>query len=227
MTRVASAALPKSGFDARQLTDRLGEGLRAMGLATTEEQRTALIAFLSLLGKWNGVFNLTSVREPADMLAVHLLDALSIVALVDEYQPTSVLDVGSGAGIPSIPLAVVRPKLIVHSVDAVAKKIGFQLQAKAELRLLNFHPLHARVESVTLPAKPSMIVSRAFADLPTMLGSITHLVDGATTVLAMKGQIPVNDLAVLPSDWKVATVTQLDVPFLGAERCAVILRRAN
>lgn len=212
---------------AESSTERLASGLAALGIDASDVQRRQLLDFLTLLAKWNGVYNLTSVRDPGDMLSVHLLDALSIVGLVDGLGGGSLLDVGSGAGIPAIPLAIMRPTLEVRSIDAVAKKIGFQMQAKSTLKLLNLQPTHARVEAVRLPAAPSIVVSRAYADIPTMLESIDHLVDEGTTVIAMKGKPPTGELASLPSTWVVRTIEILDVPFLGAERCAVLLNRAS
>ena len=184
-----------------------------------------MLDFLALLVKWNAVYNLTSVRQPDDMLVVHLLDSLAILPLVDAVAPQSILDVGSGAGLPSIPLAITRPGSQVHSVDAVAKKIGFQLQAKATLSLANFHPVHHRVETLRAPMHPSIIVSRAFSEIPVMLSSIDHLADTATHVIAMKGAEPTDELASLPRTWRVNAIYPLDVPFLGARRCAVVLQR--
>ncbi|MEO8937862.1 MAG: 16S rRNA (guanine(527)-N(7))-methyltransferase RsmG [Burkholderiaceae bacterium] len=189
-------------------------------------QQARLLRFLELLGKWNGVYNLTAVRDPRDMLVVHLLDSLSVLALIDELRPEILVDVGSGAGLPAIPLAITRPEMEIHSIDAVNKKIGFQLQAKADLGLQQLHPLHVRIENFLLPHPPSAIVSRAYSELAKMLDSIDHLADASTTVIAMKGVEPTAEIAGIPASWVVQEIRKLEVPLLGAQRCAVILKRA-
>ncbi len=209
------------------LAQRLDEGLAALALPLTTDQRHKLLAYLGLLVKWNAVYNLTSVRDPHDMLAVHLLDALSIVSLIDRLAVNTAVDVGSGAGLPGIPLAIARPALTVHSIDAVAKKIGFQQHVKGALALTGFQPSHQRVEAFTLAEMPDLIVSRAYAELRLMVESIAHLAGPATTIIAMKGPDPADEIAALPAGWAVSDVAPLTVPFLGAERTAVILRRAG
>lgn len=196
-----------------------------MRIDATDAQVQALLDYLALLAKWNAVYNLTSVRDPRDMLAVHLLDALSILPLVDRHAHETLLDVGSGAGLPAIPLAIMRD-WSVWSVDAVAKKISFQIQVKGSLGLQSLHPLHARIEAVNIDRPLSVIVSRAFSDIAKMLASIDRLAGDATTVIAMKGVVPMAELAAVPPGWQVRQVVAIEVPFLGAERCAVILQRA-
>ena len=210
-----------------ELASRLNDGIARLGIDVSAEGRAQLLQYLHLLAKWNAVYNLTSVRDIHDMLAVHLLDALSIVPIVDELAPRSVVDVGSGAGIPAIPLAIARPVLKVRSVDAVAKKVGFQLQVKGELRLANLEPLHRRIEDLQPVPVPDLIVSRAYADLAKMLASVEHLVDEQCRILAMKGVRPEAELSAVPATWVVVATRTLDVPFLGAERCAVLIRRAG
>jgi 16S rRNA (guanine527-N7)-methyltransferase len=157
---------------------------------------------------------------------VHLLDSLSVLPLVDELQLKTLVDVGSGAGLPAIPLAIARPALEIHSIDAVNKKIGFQLQAKAALGLSRLHPVHARIEQFVLPQAPSAILSRAYTDLAKMLASIAHLADPSTTVIAMKGVEPTAEIAAIPATWSVLEIRKLNVPSLGAQRCVVVLKRA-
>jgi len=212
-------------FDPATLTARLEQGIASMRIDATDAQVQALLDYLALLAKWSAVYNLTSVRDPRDMLAVHLLDALSILPLVDRHAHETLLDVGSGAGLPAIPLAIMRDWSI-WSVDAVAKKISFQVQVKGSLGLQGLHPLHARIEAVNIDRPLSVIVSRAFSDIPKMLASIDRLAGDATTVIAMKGVVPMAELAAVPPNWQVREVVTLEVPFLGAERCAIILQRA-
>lgn len=204
----------------------LAAGIHTMALDVSPSQQEQLLRFLALLGKWNGIYNLTAVRDLRDMLIVHLLDSLSILPLVDELQPPTLVDVGSGAGLPAIPLTIVRPGIEIHSIDAVNKKIGFQLQAKADLGLRRLYPLHARIENFVLPLPPSAIVSRAYSEISKMLATIDHLADGSTTVIAMKGVQPTAEIAAIPASWRVLEVRKLEVPSLGAQRCAVVLQRA-
>ena len=207
------------------MKDRLEEGLSRLDIPATGIQIGKLLDYLALLDKWNRVYNLTAVRDPRDMLVVHLLDALSILPLVDAHGRGAVLDVGSGAGLPAIPLAIMRD-LPVWAVDAVAKKIAFQVQVKSSLGLDRLNPVHARIETVEIGEPVSLIVSRAFAEIAKMLADIDRLATTDTTVVAMKGTAPTAELSALPPGWQVRQIVPLDVPFLGAERCAVILQRA-
>ncbi len=226
--RIGAAASHRSPDSSRLLLDgRLNEGIGRLDLEFGPDQRQALLDFLALLVKWNRVYNLTSVRDPVDMLAVHLLDALAVVPLLDEIGGGTLLDVGSGAGLPVIPLAIARPGFEVISVDAVGKKIGFQSQVKATLGLTNFTAIHRRVEALTLEESPAIIISRAYADLAAMLLSVGALAGPDTTVVAMKGVVPEDELAALPVGWGLVESRELDVPFLGAARCAVVLRHAR
>ena len=213
-------------FDPGVLRVQLEDGLSQLRIDVTLTQVRQLMDFLALLGKWNQVYNLTSIRDPRDMLVVHVLDALSILPLVDAHARETVLDVGSGAGLPGIPLAIMRP-LSMWSVDAVAKKISFQVQVKSALALSNLNPVHARIEAVNIDRPVSLIVSRAFSEIAKMLVAVDRLAGAGATVIAMKGVVPTAELAAIPDGWQVRDVVALEVPFLGAERCAVILQRAS
>ena len=212
---------------ASPLRDRLVDGVRALGLDVADPQLAALLDYLDLLVRWNRVYNLTAIRDPMDMLTLHLLDSLAVLPLVRSIDPTTVLDVGTGPGLPGIPLAIQMARTSFDLVDAVAKKVAFLQQARTALNLSNVQPHRARIEALTLARKPDLIISRAYADLPTMLGSIEHLASGMTTVVAMKGAIPTEEIARTPAGWRVDEVVPLSVPGLGAQRCAVILRRAT
>lgn len=210
------------------LRPALDAGLVELGLSLTERQRDDLLKHLSLVAKWNQVYNLTAVREPAQMLTQHLLDCLAAVAPLQRHwaqraDAARVLDVGAGAGFPGAVLAcALGDRVAVTCVDAVAKKAAFTAQVAAELGLKNLTGLHARVES--LPGPYDVIVSRAFATLADFVrGSRQALAPGGVW-MAMKGKHPAQEMADLPADVKAFSVEPLQVPGLQAERCLVWLR---
>ena len=207
------------------LRARLSEGAAALGVTLSDEQRGQLLDYLALLGKWNKVYNLTAVRDPAEMLTHHLLDSLSIIAPLRRHtrgQPTRLLDVGSGGGLPGVVIAICCPEIQVSCVDAVAKKAAFVQQVAVALRLPNLRGVHARVEAVQ--DKFDVITSRAFASLADFTQwSAPALAEGAVW-LAMKGKRPDDEIAALPPGVEVFHVEQLQVPGLGAERCLLWLR---
>ena len=207
------------------LRARLSEGAAALGVTLSDEQRGQLLDYLALLGKWNKVYNLTAVRDPAEMLTHHLLDSLSIIAPLRRHtrgQPTRLLDVGSGGGLPGVVIAICCPEIQVSCVDAVAKKAAFVQQVAVALRLPNLRGVHARVEAVQ--DKFDVITSRAFASLADFTEwSAPALAEGAVW-LAMKGKHPEDEIAALPPGVEVFHVEQLQVPGLGAERCLLWLR---
>ena len=207
------------------LNARLSEGAAALGVTLSDEQLGQLLDYLTLLGKWNKVYNLTAVRDPAEMLTHHLLDSLSIIAPLRRHtrgQPTRLLDVGSGGGLPGVVIAICCPEIQVSCVDAVAKKAAFVQQVAVALRLPNLRGVHARVEAVQ--DKFDVITSRAFASLADFTQwSAPALAEGAVW-LAMKGKRPDDEIAALPPGVEVFHVEQLQVPGLGAERCLLWLR---
>lgn len=200
-----------------------------------------LLAYLALLQRWNQVYNLTALRDPDQMLTHHLLDCLAVLPALRRHAnavgsvgsvtagPTtvlSILDVGSGGGLPGVVLAIVHPEWRVDCVDTVAKKAGFVRQVALDLRLSNLRGLHARVESLASPpARYDLVTSRAFASL----ADFTHLSNGVLAEhgvwMAMKGKSPDDELAALPAGVAVFHVEHLQVPGLDAQRCLVWLRR--
>ena len=207
---------------------RLAEGATALGLNLAAAQHAQLLAYLDLLAKWNKVYNLTAVRDPAEMLTHHLLDSLAVIApLVRHTQggAARVLDVGSGGGLPGVVIAICCPEMSVACVDAVAKKAAFVQQAAGVLGLSNLRGVHARVESITEPY--DVITSRAFATLADFTqwsaGSLGE--DGVW--MAMKGKHPTDEMAGLPPSVAVFHVEQLTVPGLNAERCLIWMRPAK
>jgi len=208
------------------LLEQLERGQAALGLQLSGPQQVLLVDYLALLEKWNSVYNLTAVRDPRQMLPLHLMDSLAIVPLVRRLGLRRVLDVGAGAGLPGIPLAIAMPEVQVDMVDAVQKKVAFQSQVKAELKLPNIHSHHARVEALTLTEKPDGIVSRAFSDLAALVALAGHLLAPGGRILAMKGQLPERESAALPAQWRVVETVELHVPELEAQRCVLVLERA-
>ncbi len=212
----------------------LRAGLAAQGLALAEPQVQALLSYVDLIGKWTKVYNLTAVRDPAEMLTHHVLDSLAVIAPLQRQLQGSMdgscaatqrlLDVGSGAGLPGIVIAICCPALTVHCVDTVAKKAAFIQQVAATLRLPNLRGIHARVESLTEPY--DVVSSRAFASLVDFTQWSRAALAPQGVWLAMKGKHPGDEMAALPSDVEVFHVEQLEVPGLDAERCIVWMRRS-
>jgi 16S rRNA (guanine527-N7)-methyltransferase len=205
--------------------DTLRQGAAALGLALSDAQAEQLLSYGSLMLKWNKVYNLTALRDPASVLTHHLLDSLAAVPpLQREWAGKGrLLDVGSGGGLPGVVIAIMRPDLQVSCLDAVAKKAAFVQQVAAELELPNLRGLHARVESLT--GSYEVISSRAFASLPDFFNGSAHLLAPGGVWLAMKGKLPADELAVLPAGIAVFHVEQLTVPGLDAERCIVWARK--
>lgn len=204
----------------------LERGLQALGLRAVDAQRRQLLAYLDLLTVWNRSINLTAVRDPQQMVVHHLLDSLAALVAVERHlviPRPRVLDVGSGAGLPGAVWSVLRPDWSICCVDAVAKKTGFVRQAAAELGLRHLRALHGRVES--LPVMPSdLVVSRAFASLPDFVAlTARHLAPGGYW-LALKGQLPQDELQALPPTIDVFHVEQIRVPDLNAQRCLIWMR---
>jgi 16S rRNA (guanine527-N7)-methyltransferase len=215
----------------RPLEPQLRAGLQALDLALDDAQITALLDYVDLIQKWTRVYNLTAVRDPQDMLTHHLLDSLAVVrplrqqfAALGRDESVRVLDVGAGAGLPGVVLAICCPTMTVHCVDTVAKKAAFVQQAAVSLKLPRLRGIHARVESLTEPY--DVVCSRAFASL----ADFTQWSVGALALqgvwMAMKGKHPAAELLVLDPAVQVFHVEPLQVPGLDAERCLVWMRRA-
>ncbi|KQV52644.1 16S rRNA (guanine(527)-N(7))-methyltransferase RsmG [Pelomonas sp. Root1217] len=206
------------------MRDALQAAARELGLELSDTQLAQLLAYLALLQKWNKVYNLTAVRDPAQMLSHHLVDSLSVIAPLQRHgAPARLMDVGAGGGLPGVVIAICFPGSDVSCVDAVAKKATFIQQVAAELKLPNLHGVHSRVEQ--LKTEPfGVITSRAFASLVDFT-SLTreHLAEGAVW-MAMKGQHPADEIAALPADVDVFHVEQLAVPGLDAQRCIIWMR---
>jgi len=205
--------------------DTLRQGAAALGVAVSDAQAEQLLSYGTLMLKWNKVYNLTALRDPATVLTHHLLDSLAAVGPLRREWPGKgkLLDVGSGGGLPGVVIAIMRPDLEVSCLDAVAKKAAFVQQVAAELELPNLRGLHARVES--LVGSYEVVSSRAFASLPDFFKGSEHLLAPGGVWLAMKGKVPTDELALLPASVAVFHVEQLVVPGLDAERCIVWARK--
>jgi 16S rRNA (guanine527-N7)-methyltransferase len=201
------------------LANSLDAGLAAMELDMHAGERAALLEYLALLGKWNKTYNLTAINVPERMLTHHILDSL---ALTPHVGAGPLLDVGSGAGFPGIPLAIARPDLRVTVMDASEKKCGFMRQAAIELNLANVTVVHARVESFQAPQKFNQIVSRAFSELVEFVRVSAHLLAPGGNWLAMKGVHPLEEIARLNTA-RVVRALPLKVPGLDAERSLIIM----
>ncbi len=208
------------------LSQRLRDGLAAMHLELPPEQQEKLLAYLALLKKWNRTYNLTAIRDENEMVTQHLLDSLSLLPAIEK----SVLagrrwaDVGSGAGLPGIPLAIARPTLEFTLIETVEKKSAFQRQAKIELGLKNLAVLGGRVEEVAAGGFDA-VVSRAFAELADFVRLAGHLPVPGGRLYAMKGAIPEDEIGRLPEGWAVAECVKLEVPGLNAQRHLIVLEK--
>lgn len=209
----------------------LKAGLKALQLDLTDLQVDQLLDYQELIGKWTKVYNLTAVRDPAEMLTHHLLDSLAAIAPLRRHlqqaslASCSLLDVGSGAGLPGVVIAICCPTIAVTCVDTVAKKAAFIKQAALALRLPNLTGLHARVESISQPF--DVICSRAFASLVDFTQWSATALAAQGVWMAMKGKHPADELALLPQALQVFHVEQLQVPGLDAERCIIWMRKKD
>ena len=198
--------------------------LAALHLQAPAAQIDQLLRYLELLQRWNAVYNLTAVREPAHMLTLHLADSLSLLPALDRREPRRVLDVGSGGGLPGMVLAIMRPQWQLVLVDAVQKKCAFLRQVAATLQLRNVEVAHGRVEQLRLPGF-DCITSRAVGELAELVRISEHVLLAGGAWAAMKGSVPEAELQALPAGI-VHDIEFLDVPGLQAQRCVVWMHRA-
>lgn len=198
---------------------QLAKGIVEMHLAISEATQEKLLAYLALLQKWNKIYNLTAVRDPEEMVTLHLLDSLSVLP---HTVGKRLLDVGSGAGLPGIILAIVQPELQVTTIDAVQKKAIFMRQVKGELALSNLQVVHARVEQYQTVEKFDMIISRAFSEIALFVNLTKHLLKENGRWLAMKGLTPSEEMATLTA--LESQIIPLQVAGLQAQRHLVIAR---
>ena len=203
----------------------LRAGLAQLQLELNDQQVAQLLDYLKLIAKWTKVYNLTALRDPAEMMTHHVLDSLAAIApLQRQMTQGKLLDVGSGAGLPGVVIAICCPAISVTCVDTVAKKATFVKQVALELKLANLAGLHARVENISQPF--DVICSRAFASLIDFTQWSANALAPTGMWMAMKGKHPADELAALPASIAVFHVEQLQVPGLDAERCVVWMRKS-
>ncbi len=198
----------------------LRDGLERMQIQLSDQQIVSLLGYVQLLVKWNKVVNLTAVRDPLQMIHRHLLDSLSILEYIDAE---TLIDVGAGAGLPGIPLAIANPHVNVTLIDSVAKKTRFMQQVAAELRLANITALHQRVEQVNLQS--DLVVARAFASIDKLALLTGHLLPTGGKLLAMVGQLPSTEQIEKIDGFSFVKAAKLTIPDETAERNIVILER--
>lgn len=205
------------------LHSRLDDGLLNMRLELESSKRLQLLHYVAMLNKWNKVYNLTAVREPERMVGLHILDSLSVLPYLSGIQ--SVIDVGTGGGLPGIPLAIAKPDLKVLMLDTVAKKTTFVRQVIAELGLKNAMIVTERVENHTPPTKFDRVISRAFAELKDFVESAAHLCAEGGRLLAMKGTYPHDEITRLPVGYAVEETFALNVPSVEGQRHLIVIRK--
>jgi 16S rRNA (guanine527-N7)-methyltransferase len=212
-------------FDRAVLSKALADGIKDLSLDLEEKQHEQLLDYLALLFKWNSVYNLTSVRDPMQMVTHHLLDSLAAVPAFAGAE--NVLDVGAGGGLPGIVLAIARPRMAVSLIDTVHKKTAFLKQVKAELELANVTVHTAKVQELQVQQKFDVITSRAFADLSDFVNWSGQLLAEGGKFIALKGTAPPSEQERLPPEWKVSELRPLQVPGLQAERHLVFIEKSG
>ena len=205
-----------------ELAKLLGSGLTELGIDATPLQQEQLLAYLGLMQKWNKAYNLTAIRDPQQMLVRHLLDSVAVVPYLNSDE---VIDVGSGGGLPGIPLAILFPEQAITTLDSNSKKTRFQNQVRIELGLDNLEVIHGRVETVE-DRHFGQVISRAFASIVDMVTLSHALLAEKGVFLAMKGRYPDAELAELPPQYVLQQSYELHVPGLDEERHLLVLGRA-
>lgn len=207
-----------------ELISLLQQGLRSLAVELTDDQQAKLVAFVDLLHKWNRVYNLTAVRDPRHMLERHILDSLSVLPYL---QGTRIVDLGAGAGLPGIPLAIALPEHQFVLVDSNRKKTRFMQQVKAELELSQVEVVCERAENYYPEQLFDSVISRAFTSLQQMADWASHLIVPDGVMLAMKGHYPETEIAELSKSFEIKAVHKIDYPGLDAVRFLIEISRAK
>jgi 16S rRNA (guanine527-N7)-methyltransferase len=202
----------------------LADGVAEIGIEIDDQRRRALLGYLSLLKRWNRVYNLTTVKSDADFVTRHLLDSLSVVPYL---HGRNVIDIGSGAGLPGIPVALACPDISVTLLDSNAKRCRFLRQVQAQLKLQNVSIVQQRAEKFHPHEKFDSLLSRAFSSLSSFIACSGHLLADGGQLLAMKGQWPGDESVEMPTGFRIKDVIKLHVPGLPEQRHLIICRKTN
>ncbi len=197
----------------------LQSGIEELGLDATTAQIDSLLVFVGLIEKWNKSFNLTAIRDRNEMLRLHILDSLAVLPFISGNK---IIDVGTGAGLPGIPLAIFLPHVQFTLLDSNSKKTRFVQQAVMELQLPNVEVVHSRVESLGREGEYDVVLSRAFAGLEDIMSLTEYLLQSAGVLIAMKGQVPELELKEMSRSY---TVKSIVVPGVEAERCVLRINK--
>ena len=203
------------------MLNKLSRLLEQAGISLTDHQKNQLVAYVDMLNKWNKAYNLTSVRDPNEMLIRHILDS---IVVAPHLRGERFIDVGTGPGLPGIPLSIVRPECHFTLLDSLGKRVRFLRQVQHELKLENIEPVQSRVEA--FPSEPPFdgVISRAFASLNDMVSWCKHLPAQDGRFYALKGLVPDDEIAQLPEGYSVDSITKLQVPQLEGERHLVVIK---
>ncbi len=211
-----------SRIDTAKLNDILMQGSESLSLTLTEQQAEKLVGYVERIDKWNKAYNLTSVREPEQMMVKHILDSIAVAPFIDGK---TIIDVGTGPGLPGIPLSVMLPDSSFTLLDSLGKRVRFMKQCAFELGLNNVTPVHSRVEDHKPDQPYDIVLSRAFASLKDMLHWCEHLVDSSGVFVALKGQFPQSEIDEVSDHFRIESVKALLVPELEGERHLVNIRK--
>ena len=211
-----------SRIDTAKLNDILMQGSESLSLTLTEQQAEKLVGYVERIDKWNKAYNLTSVREPEQMMVKHILDSIAVAPFIDGK---TIIDVGTGPGLPGIPLSVMLPDSSFTLLDSLGKRVRFMKQCAFELGLNNVTPVHSRVEDHKPDQPYDIVLSRAFASLKDMLHWCEHLVDSSGVFVALKGQFPQREIDEVSDHFRIESVKALLVPELEGERHLVNIRK--
>lgn len=203
----------------------LEEGIAALAIPCSDDQVDSLLGYLDMLERWNKSFNLTAVRDPLQMIGLHLLDSLAVHSHIQDA--SSIIDVGTGAGLPGIPLSILNPQKKFTLLDSNGKKTRFLFQVISQLGLTNAQQVHWRVETYTPQANFDTVISRAFSSIPDMLQQCQHLMADDGTILAMKGKNPKTELSKIAKAYNVVGLIELKVPQIVGERHLVSIKRST
>lgn len=212
-----------SAFDRPLLESKLRQSVALFDFPVSETQQGLLLDYLSMIHKWNKAYNLTSVRDPEAMLTKHIVDSIAVKPYLSG---TRFIDVGTGPGLPGIPLAIVQPDAHFTLLDSLGKRVRFMKQCAHELKMTNIFPIQSRVEDHSPENVYDGVISRAFASIKDMLHWCEHLVDSEGAYFALKGQLPSEELSQVPDKFTVSSVESLSVPGLEGQRHLVVIKKA-